>query len=901
MPSNFDPFPCSPRLFGVLLLTALLHGTSAQAQEVRRDFSVAWPTVNAILLSGNTLYVAGNFYLIGPATGSAALVDETSGAVDPDFPRVAGRVITAVPDGAGGWFLGGQFTAVGGQPRMRLAHVLADHSVSSWNPGVDGGVSQLILKGSTLYVAGIFTHVGGVARQSIAALDAVTGDILPFDPNPFVFGNEYEPSISAMALRGDTLYVGGGFEQISGALRTGLAALDATSGACLPWNPGLFGVTAMTLTSTDLYVGDGSTVVDFDPASGAEKPWSVSVSGHVTAILPHGSTVYLAGSFGSIEGKTRSFLGAVDAGTGAVSDWNPGASYQVNALAVSGSTIYAGGGFSIVGGQTRFCVAAIDSVTGQATTWSPNMNAEVNVLVPDGPNLFVGGVFTSAGGEIRESLAALDATTGKLTPWKADIPGGYVHALAASGTTLYVGGFFDHVAGVARNNVAAVDMQTGAVLPWNPNADRGVYSIVPDLDTIYLGGFFSNLGGQTRNLLGAVDAISGNPTAWNPDVEMPAGTFPPVPHPPVPGVFKLLKSGSQVFVGGVFTTVAGQARHSLAAVDPVSALPTEWNPSAGRVLSTVYDMALSGNSIYVGGDFDSLGGESRKYLGEVDTSLGLATAWHPEVGSTVLSILPHGSTVYLSGSFLELGGEPRHHFGALDAASGLPTPWDPDADDIAFSLAIESATLFAGGEFTSVGGQPQSAIAAISIPDGAVPALISFSNAEVSSNRVVLHWIAAGGSDGVARVSRSEDSVTWSVLGVVTTDAAGELVYVDASVAPGHRYEYRLETSVNGREVFEGEASVQVPVAPLALYGPSTNPISARALSVSFSLASASPARITLYDVSGRRVLSREVGSLGAGYHELRLDSDRRIGPGVYLLQLSQSGRTFEKRSVVLP
>ena len=57
---------------------------------------------------------------------------------------------------------------------------------------------------------------------------------------------------------------------------------------------------------------------------------------------------------------------------------------------------------------------------------------------------------------------------------------------------------------------------------------------------------------------------------------------------------------------------------------------------------------------------------------------------------------------------------------------------------------------------------------------------------------------------------------------------------------------------------------------------------------VAFSLASAEPASLELYDLSGRRVGSREVGSLGAGAHTVSLDLRRRLAAGVCTVVLRQ-------------
>ena len=70
-------------------------------------------------------------------------------------------------------------------------------------------------------------------------------------------------------------------------------------------------------------------------------------------------------------------------------------------------------------------------------------------------------------------------------------------------------------------------------------------------------------------------------------------------------------------------------------------------------------------------------------------------------------------------------------------------------------------------------------------------------------------------------------------------------------------------------------------------------------LDVSFSLAGATPARLELLDIQGRRVSAIEVGNLGAGAHTLRLGA--APGPGVYFLRLTSDGQALTRRVTRVP
>ena len=100
-----------------------------------------------------------------------------------------------------------------------------------------------------------------------------------------------------------------------------------------------------------------------------------------------------------------------------------------------------------------------------------------------------------------------------------------------------------------------------------------------------------------------------------------------------------------------------------------------------------------------------------------------------------------------------------------------------------------------------------------------------------------------------------------------------------------------------------GEAPVGVPNETglgLALEPPSPNPNRSGAMLVRFTLPTDAAASLELFDVTGRRVVSREVGSLGAGPHAIDLTADRRPGAGIYFVRLRQGHGARVQRIVLL-
>src|SRR5262245_35736999 len=164
---------------GRVLLLAMFAGVlgfgDAAAQTVRSDIPVPNGPVNAVTISGSTLYLGGSFTSIGPASGGGVPFDAVSGAQLPVIPRVAGTVKTVVPDGKGGWYIGGLFSAVGGVPRLNCARIRGDGSVTAWNPQPNGQVYAIAVAETTVYLGGFFSSVASQARFSLAAVDTNTG------------------------------------------------------------------------------------------------------------------------------------------------------------------------------------------------------------------------------------------------------------------------------------------------------------------------------------------------------------------------------------------------------------------------------------------------------------------------------------------------------------------------------------------------------------------------------------------------------------------------------------------------------------------------------------------------------------------------------------------------------
>ncbi|HEV8480956.1 MAG TPA: putative Ig domain-containing protein [Candidatus Eisenbacteria bacterium] len=702
----------SPALLALGLVSAALAvlGVPARAQTVRNDLPLTNGMVNALLLSGSKLYLGGSFTRIGNATGCGVPIDTASAAPVSGFPAVTGTIQAAIPDGAGGWFIGGSFTSVGGQPRQNLAHVLADLSVSGWNPGADQTVFALAQRNGVVYAGGDFQNIGGSARARLAALDSLSGSAVAWNPGA-------DGTVRALALTDSVIYASGSFLNAGGVLRLRLVALDLVSGVASPWNPGANGTVFTLATGAGVvYAGGlfsqlgGSSRVDLgaiDAATGVATPWNPQPDNQVLTLAVSGPLVYAGGMFTKFAGVSHGRIAALDAATGAaVTGWNPAANGRVLALYAKGPVVYAGGEFTIVGGQPRTFVAALDSVSGNATGWNPSAYAPVLALAPGGSALYVAGSFNGIAGTNRRSLAAVDLTNGAITSWdpQANAP---VLALAAGNGTILAGGSFTSAGGQARGAVAALDTLNGAATSWNPGVDNMVSALAVSGATAYVGGTFTTLGGQSRSNVGAVDLASGVTTSWNPGIDGQVST--------------IALSAGRVYVGGSFTTVNGQGRQNLAVVDSATQTVGAWNPNAN---GTVRALIPTCGEIYAAGFFTTIGGATRNRMALLDATTATAGAWNPNANGPVFSMALENGALYTSGLFSTIGGQSRTRVASLDPASGSATSWNPGADNLVLSFVKDASTVYAGGSFANLGQASVSGLAGIQ-PDGSLscPAL----------------------------------------------------------------------------------------------------------------------------------------------------------------------------------
>ena len=364
---------------------------------------------------------------------------------------------------------------------------------------VNGPVRTIVQAGNVVWLGGSFIQAqdpGGASPLAVSGLvpvDDATGTINRSVHIPTLTATTgaaivYDASLSSDGI----LYFVGSFSRVDGAVRKNVAAINAATGALLPFAPRTGPAKSVLATASGIYVGTSrllSFQLDATPTPGYTAPL-VSVDpklrAHATEpvfrdIAPLDATTLIAAcqcdSLTDSQGPTPvKAIVEIDARSGGLLDWAPG-----GLTAKSGAF-----GISLV----------VHVVAGSAHPW----------------------VFLAAGGS--DFTAAYDAVAGGQR-WKTDTSGSS-QAVAWYEGQIAVGGHFDwtqrpagHACGDNANpdvscfhspRLVAMDPVNGHVVtdgagqPWNPGICckyNGVWALAADTDggSLHVGGEFTQMGG----------------------------------------------------------------------------------------------------------------------------------------------------------------------------------------------------------------------------------------------------------------------------------------------------------------------------------------------------------------------------------------------------------------------
>ncbi|MGH3260844.1 MAG: hypothetical protein ACRDNS_02500, partial [Trebonia sp.] len=641
--------------------------------------------------------VAATLALAPPAWASFSSVPRDTWVPD-------GPVSAVVADGDH-VFIGGTFDQVGPNTGPGVALDPSDGSVDTAFAKFNGPVTAAVADGGGgFYVAGTFDQVGGVSRVEVAHL--LPGGAI----DPAFVANVTGGPVNALALEGGRLYLGGDFSAVNGATETRLAAVDATTGAVDPSFTASADsdVFALAASPTELFASGAFTtvnglshpiVVKLDPATGAPDPsflttglYETTSSGHALALS--GSKLYVVSGYelGDVD-STR--LTDLDTTTGAL-DPNLNldiSGYMVNAMAVSGTRLFVGGAFPHLGSSGPSYLVAVDTTTDAIDpSFTTSVNGTVDSLTVSGADLYLGGSFSTVAGLARSRLAAINASTGTVVPSFDPQPSGEVDALAADAAHVFAGGQFQIVGGLMRSNLAAIDASTGQADPgWSANTDGPVYALSAQGTQLYVGGAFTHVGGDSENKLASVSTADGTVSS----------SFHGDTGSTDDNVYSLLASPSELYVGGNFNSIGGLSRYRLAALDlSTGAADPGFRADADN---TVDAIALGDGQLYVGGGFGTINGATgHPYLAALNPTTGAVfSGFSAGLNGSPSTLAATAGGVYAGGNI----STPHNGAFELSATDGSLLPFDPGWDSSGnyegvLAIAPAGNQVALGGYFT---------------------------------------------------------------------------------------------------------------------------------------------------------------------------------------------------------
>ena len=186
------------------------------------------------------------------------------------------------------------------------------------------------------------------------------------------------------------------------------------------------------------------------------------------------------------------------------------------------------------------------------------------------------------------------------------------------------------------------------------------------------------------------------------------------------GVWQQLVGGDTVFAAGKFSTArpAGAApgvdtvaRANLLAYDlETGALKTDF---VADLNAQAKGLAASpdGRTLYVGGDFTTVNGEPRSRVAALDVTTGaVLEGFAPTVNGPVKAVAAAAGTLYVGGSFSSVNGTAQARLAAVSALDGSLVPgFRPSittgaVQALALAPAQYTLRLVVGGSFTTLNG-----------------------------------------------------------------------------------------------------------------------------------------------------------------------------------------------------
>lgn len=547
-------------------------------------------------------------------------------------------------------------------------------------PSVDrGSIQDVVYLNERAYILGNYTFVGNYTGP-LVAMNPETGKQPSTSYLPGLIGEVYaianDPAVSG------GYYVAGSLTSGRGAPAINSSFIDASSGASR-----IFRINA-----------DGTINQNFNAAVG---------SGKVFALAVIGERLYVGGDFSDVNDQSSTYrrLVSLNASTGAIdTNFVPGvnSSGDVYALESVADRLYVGGSFRLTADTTNYRnLAALNPSTGAIDLSYPyKADSDVYVFKKVNGKLFVGGYFQAIGStaDSRAKLASIDIAGKSITSFDGEFnAGAYVYALDADDTNIYVGGNFasSTVKGVTRNHFAAFNLNSSAIVSnYDANFNDEITGVIAGSSKIIAVGRFTETDSQATYYLAAISKTDGSAAAVN-NLGNVGRTA--------------VKLGNTAYIGGEFIIADAIFQPAISAFNPSTLkLITSFNANFAIDTSSVRTAILHEGKLVVGGQFQTVGGQTRSGIAKLNANTGaLDTSFTADIATNraISTIAYEDSKYYLGGTFTTINSQSATRLASINASTGtLISDLNASGEVTQIHIDTENRLLYAAGGFSTIGG-----------------------------------------------------------------------------------------------------------------------------------------------------------------------------------------------------
>lgn len=649
-----------------------------------------WVRAIAKFSVDNKIYVGGDFINVPGVTNGNYLIcwDGTSwSAVGNDGsggPAITGSIFS-ICEYNNKLYVGGSFTNACGSANGDYAVVWDGSSWStledgSGNPAINNKVEKIKLNtedsgaGNPLVFCGYFTDAGGVAEADyIAHYNGTSFSALGSDGAGNGAINSF---VSDFSFMGTKTYIVGNFSGVGAEMARYIAVYDSSSST---WSKvGTYSfmdrISYIEVYNNEVYILDPYNVNNVDGNADLDK--CVKFNGTNWVAVKAGET-FSSGSYDLTVANGKLYIGAKISGTTKNYCVWDGTNLTAGEAGISSGSIFAfyedatsghlyiGGGFTNIDGvpYNDYLIKTTGSTVVPMGSGgpSPAFSSYVYDMAMYNNELYVGGSFT----DLADNTKADYIAKWNGSSWEVlgdNGSGGSalnsaVYSLEVFNNKLYIGGSFQSGAGNAMIDYLGVWDGSS----WSHVGDNGsggasinqgaVYDLHVFNSKLYACGGFAKAGSDAL----AVKIAVWDGSSWAALGDVASGAS-------ITNVYAIEDDGTNLYVGGQFTNLSGDAR-----MDHIA----KWDGSAwtnlgeitgdGALNERVHALEFADGILYAGGRFtDAQTIANADYIAKWDgtswSAVGDDGSGGPALGGMVKCLLKEGTSLFVGGAFSDAFG-----------------------------------------------------------------------------------------------------------------------------------------------------------------------------------------------------------------------------------------------------